>query len=371
MNIIQKIKLNNPEKENLQNTLYEIDTLSKRWTGIQKSGESDSEAIQKNIETTISASLSLENIPYTALQIQKIIARQKATNDKKQSLITGYNTVLKALYTHPHNYPLLEGTIVTIHAALFPNGKIHSNDEPDGKPSVVNFLDYKAPTLFSRNQAVSVNNEIRDLVKWTNDELSKHEHHALVVIAAFAYEFISIHPFREGKGELSRILSTLLLLQNGYEWAKFESIDNLIEKRRTEYYGTLKEGQQNRYSSREDISAWILFLCDIWLQSIRNLVPAPLTETPPTLDSTDIPLRNKNITSRSAEPGNPPVYLNARQKRILSFMEDEGPVKVSDIAQALKPVSINTIKKDLLYLRQQSFVEIHGVLKGSIYTLKK
>ena len=287
MNIIQKIKLNNPEKENLQKTLYEIDTLSKRWTGIQKSGESDSEAIQKNIETTIAASLSLETIPYTALQIQKIIARQKATNDKKQSLITGYDTVLKALYTHPHNYPLLEDTIVTIHAALFPNGKIHSND----------FLDYKAPTLFSRNQAVSVNNEIRDLVKWTNDELSKHEHHALVVIAAFAYEFISIHPFREGKGELSRILSTLLLLQNGYEWAKFESIDNLIEKRRTEYYGTLKEGQQNRYSSREDISAWILFLCDIWLQSIRNLVPAPLTETTPSLDSTDPPTKQEyNVT---------------------------------------------------------------------------
>ena len=106
MNIIQKIKLNNPEKENLQKTLYEIDTLSKRWTGIQKSGESDSEAIQKNIETTISASLSLENIPYTALQIQKIIARQKATNDKKQSLIIGYDTVLRALYTHPHNRPV-------------------------------------------------------------------------------------------------------------------------------------------------------------------------------------------------------------------------------------------------------------------------
>ena len=82
MNIIQKIKLNNPEKENLQKTLYEIDTLSKRWTGIQKSGESGPEAIQKNIETTISASLSLENIPYTALQIQKIIERQKATDRK-------------------------------------------------------------------------------------------------------------------------------------------------------------------------------------------------------------------------------------------------------------------------------------------------
>lgn len=69
--------------------------------------------------------------------------------------------------------------------------------------------------------------------------------------------------------------------------------------------------------------------------------------------------------------GQPACLSERPAKRILSFMEDEGPVKVSDITQALKPVSINTIKKDLLYLRQQNFVEIHGVLKGSIYTLKK
>lgn len=62
MNIIQKL-LNNPEKET-QNTLYEIDTLSKRWTGIQKIGRIDSEAIQKNIETTISVYL-LENKAFT------------------------------------------------------------------------------------------------------------------------------------------------------------------------------------------------------------------------------------------------------------------------------------------------------------------
>ena len=97
--------------------------------GDSKSGESDSEAIQRISNDYFGFAL-LENIPYTALQIQKIIARQKATNDKKQSLIIGYDTVLRALYTHPHNYPLLGNTIVTIHAALFPNGKMHSNDEP-------------------------------------------------------------------------------------------------------------------------------------------------------------------------------------------------------------------------------------------------
>ena len=129
MNIIQKIKLNNPEKENLQKTLYEIDTLSKRWTGIQKSGESGSEAIQKNIETTIAASLSLENIPYTALQIQKIIERQKATNDKKQSLIPTLTTIrfsktLSSRYMRPC-FPT-EKYIRTINRAANPASSISS-----------------------------------------------------------------------------------------------------------------------------------------------------------------------------------------------------------------------------------------------------
>lgn len=69
--------------------------------------------------------------------------------------------------------------------------------------------------------------------------------------------------------------------------------------------------------------------------------------------------------------GQPACLSERPAKTDIVFHGRRRPGKVGDIAQALKPVSINTIKKDLLYLRQQNFVEIHGVLKGSIYTLKK
>ena len=179
------------------------------------------------------------------------------------------------------------------------------------------------------------------------------------------------HPFREGKGELSRILSTLLLLQNHYTWAREVSIDSLIEQQRSTYYQTLKRGQQNRYSSQENITAWVLFLCNIWLQALRSLV-TNLPETkvaPPVSPSGE--LHTPSSATPAENPATPPVYLNSRQKRVLAVLEREEPAKVSDLAHRLQGVSINTLKKDLLYLRQHNLITAHGVLKGTIYTLKK
>ncbi len=371
MDIFRKIKLSESEENTLQNILNEIDKLSIEWGKNKNRQQAGAEEIQQHIDTDISASLSLENYLCTPAQIEKIIARQEKSDDKKENLVKGYNTILNALYSNPQKYPLCEDTIIALHSALFPNGKTRLGKNSSNKPGAVNFLDYKAPTLFNRNQAVSVNNEIHDLVEWTNRELSRNSRHKLISIAVFAYEFISIHPFREGKGELSRILTTLLLLQNGYEWAKLGSIDSRIEARRSEYYKTLKNGQQNRYSSQENISAWVLFLCDVWLQSIRSLLPAALREPASPQPQQEEPTTNGHKPQKSIAANRYPAYLNPRQKQILKFIEKEGPVKVSDITSALKTVSINTIKKDMLYLRQQKLVEIHGILKGTLYTLAR
>ncbi len=365
MNILQKIKLSESKQSLLNNTLQEIDELTARWNDFATE-LSTPERLQTSIEKTITASLSLENIFYTVDQIQKILPQPANPGNKKQSLVQGYHSVLNAIYDTPHEYPLCEDTIVAFHTALFNPEKKQIERPANSKAWVVNFLDGKVPTIFNRNHKTSVNNEIRDLVEWTNRELARGEHHRLIVIAAFAYEFISIHPFREGKGELSRILSTLLLLQNGYTWAKAVAIDKIIEKYRTDYYRTLKEGQQNRYSSHEETSGWILYLCDIWLKSVQTLVKGVPKAAQGRAESTI-----EQVEASSESTSKTPCYLNPRQKQIVSFIEEEEPVKVSDIAHEFNSVSINTIKKDLLYLRQQDIIEIHGVLKGAIYTLKK
>lgn len=371
MDILHKIKPTGSEAKELNDKLQEIDRLTAAWRTVKNDRATCPETIQAGIEATIAASLALENMTCSPAQIHKILTRETPNDDKQGSLIIGYNTILNALYVDARKYPLCEDTIVALHTVLFPNGNSRHESYVPAKPAAVNFLDYKAPTLFNRGHTVSVNNEIRDLVEWTNLELACNSHHPLVIIAAFAYEFISIHPFREGKGELSRLLSTLLLLQNGYEWAREVSVDRLIEQRRTAYYQTLKRGQQNRYSSQENITAWVLFLCDIWLQALRSLMPDNAN------DSNTLPAAApaKSVSAKPAETpatrAAPPLYLNARQKQILAFLEEAEPAKVSDITHALKTISINTIKKDLLYLRQNGLIESHGQLKGTIYTLKK
>ena len=79
----------------------------------------------------------------------------------------------------------------------------------------------------------------------------------LIKTALFVYEFLSIHPFQDGNGRLSRLLASLLLLKNGYAWIQYISFEHEIENRKAEYYKVLMETQRNRPG--ENVTAWLQF----------------------------------------------------------------------------------------------------------------
>jgi Fic family protein len=84
----------------------------------------------------------------------------------------------------------------------------------------------------------------QDAMRALNDWYKKDKNtHPLVKSALFAYEFVSIHPFQDGNGRLSRLLSTLLLLKNGYNWIQYVSFEHKIENRKSEYYRVLRNCQ--------------------------------------------------------------------------------------------------------------------------------
>ena len=80
---------------------------------------------------------------------------------------------------------------------------------------------------------------MREVIEWTNKTLEDKTIHPLIVIAVFVYEFLSIHPFQDGNGRLSRLLTTLLLLKNEYVFIQYVSFENLIEKSKKQYYQVL------------------------------------------------------------------------------------------------------------------------------------
>ncbi len=103
---------------------------------------------------------------------------------------------------------------------------------------------------------------MENLINWYNAE---SEVHALVKISAFIYEFLSIQPFQDGNSGLSRLLTTLLLLQNGYKWVEYISLENEIEHRKSEYQDILRTCQAQR--PNEEITPWTVFFLD----ALRNI----------------------------------------------------------------------------------------------------
>ncbi len=110
----------------------------------------------------------------------------------------------------------------------------------------------------------------RELIDWTRAQLEAGDHHRLVVIAVFVVTFLQIHPFQDGNGRLSRILTNLFLLRAGYAYAPFSSLESMIEQSREEYYSALRQTQRTIRGDSPDWQPWLgYFLRSLTTQKDR------------------------------------------------------------------------------------------------------
>ena len=212
---------------------------------------------------------------------------------------------------------------------------------------VATYPDGTMKTIFQTTESFLVEKEMEDLVFWTTDQLQKEMFHPLLVIGGFIYEFLSIHPFQDGNGRLSRVLTTLLLMKNGYGFVQYVSFENIIEKRKKAYYRALMDGQQHRYSKEEVISEWIVFFVDCLDELIQKL--------------------EKKYVSYLEMGG----YLNARQSTILDYIRERKIVSISDVEKLIPNVSQRTLTRDLKVLISEFFIERIGKGKATSYKFLK
>jgi len=180
---------------------------------------------------------------------------------------------------------------------------------------------------------------MRELVNWY---AADQETHPLVKCALFAYEFVSIHPFQDGNGRLSRLLTTLLLLKNGYKWIEYVSFEHEIESRKSEYYRVLRGCQAQR--PNEDITDWIHFFFDALGNIQKQLM--------------------KKLESKGVE-----TRLSPKEKSILTFIENNAGCKSGDIAKKLG-IPSPTVKRILPELIKQNLIERYGTGPGTNYSIK-
>jgi Fic family protein len=220
-NIVYNFKLDIDWK--LINLISEIDRFDANWTAIErKEGQSLKEL--KSIATvrSVGASNRIEGNRMSDEEVDVLLQKidiSKLTDRDSQEVV-GYFEVLDLITESYQNISLSESHLKSLHNILMKysakdlwhkgNYKQHSNaveaSFPDGTKQII----------FQTTEAgFATENAIRELLDWYNAET---EVHALIKIASFVYEFLSVHPFQDGNGRLSRLISTLLLLNKGYKW---------------------------------------------------------------------------------------------------------------------------------------------------------
>lgn len=331
-----------------------IDSFKGKWNLVEQKENNYLKELRRiaTIES-IGSSTRIEGVQLSDNEIKELLENIGITKlvTRDQQEVVGYFEVLELIYENYPDIRISQNYIYELHKRLLKystKDNRHSGSYKNLSNKVVaNYPDGTQKVIFNTTEPHLVEAEMNELIDWTNQELEKNEIHHLVIIALFIYEFLSIHPFQDGNGRLSRLLTNLLLLRTDYQFIQYVSFENLIEQKKKTYYEVLMNGQKDRNTENETINSWVIF----FLESLEALIHR---------------LEQKYDLFKSKGG-----YLNQRQKRIMEFIASNQPIKLSDLTLAMNEVTSHTLKKDLLYLKTEQFIDSMGKYKGTFYVIRE
>ena len=259
--------------ENLPGEIWakiaKIDELKGQWTGgVHLSPQILGRLKQSVLITSTGASTRIEGARLSDEDVEKLmrgISVQRFTDRDKQE-VQGYYELLQNIFESWRSVRFSESSIKHFHQELLKyaeKDKQHKGEykKTENKVHLVDASGKSTDILFDTTPAYLTSKEMQELVEWTQAAFKEKKFHPLFVIGNFLVEFLKIHPFQDGNGRLSRVLTNLLLLQQGYLYAPYVSHEKLVEDNKVDYYIALRKSQKTFGKEKEDIVPWLdLFL---------------------------------------------------------------------------------------------------------------
>jgi len=327
--------------------ISQIDRFDASWTTIEKK-EGQSLKQLKMIATvrSVGASTRIEGSKMSDEEVEVLLKEIDITKivDRDSQEVVGYFETLALISESYDDISITESSLKYLHNILLKYSKKDEWHKGEYKQHC-NAVEAKLPDgtrqiIFQTTEAgAPTQHAMRMLIDWY---LNDNETHPLVKCALFTYEFVSIHPFQDGNGRLSRLISTLLLLKHGYKWTQYVSFEHEIENRKTDYYRVLRSCQAQRPD--ENVTEWVRFFFDTLGNIQKQLM---------------IKLESKGIETR----------LSPREKSILTFIENNAGCKSGDIAKKLG-IPNPTVKRILPELIKKNLIERFGTGPGTNYSIK-
>lgn len=267
----KRLNLDSNIVEAVYSAISEIDSIKNAWhitdrlmpqtiERLTRSVIITSTGASNRIEGNILSDIEVENL-YKNLHIKKFKSR-----DEQE--IAGYLESLELIFKHYNQIEITEAWILKLHDDML----IHSAKDQRHKgnykfgPNRVEAKDASGNIvgiIFDPTPPHLVKKEMSELIEWYNFALKTQAKHPLIIIANFIFEYLAIHPFQDGNGRTSRLLTNLMLLQNNYLFTQIISHEKIIEIQKTDYYLALNKTQSTWKTQSENISDWLIFFLNI------------------------------------------------------------------------------------------------------------
>lgn len=347
------MKVDLPIDNHTLNLISEIDEFKGAWLALQRISP-DSLALMRHVATiaSVGSSTRIEGVKLSDSEIETLLSGLStdsfASRDEEE--VAGYAEAVNVVFDAHKSLEFSENIICQLHQITlqFSVKDARHRGEYKKHPNNVEAFDEQGKSLgiiFETSSAFDTPFQMRELVEWTQSALAEKSLHPLLVIAVFVVKFLAIHPFQDGNGRLSRVLTLLLLLQTGYDYVPYSSIEQLIENNKEAYYRALRLTQKTLCDEKPNWSPWINFFLETLLKQKQRL---------------ESRLAQEQILIESS--------LTKLEEQLMGILKQRGQFTLAELV-ILTGASRNTLKSSLKKLDHLQLIKLHGKGRGAFYRL--
>lgn len=301
---------------------------------------------------SIGSSTRIEGSKLSDRQVELLLSNLaiKSFTTRDEQEVAGYAELMDLMFRAWEDIPFNENHIKQLHQVLLQHSQKDEWHRGSYKTSAnrVSAFDENGVQIgivFETATRFDTPRLMDELVQWVNEEREKAVLHPLLIIGIFVVVFLEIHPFQDGNGRLSRVLTTLLLLQAGYAYVPYSSLESVVEANKEAYYLALRQTQGTIRTDAPNWQPWLLFFLRSLAEQVRRL--------------------EKKVEREKIVLATLPTL----SLQIVEFAREHGRITMGD-AIKLTGVSRNTLKQHFRDLVEHQHLEQHSAGRGAWYGLK-
>ena len=223
------------------------------------------------IQSTESSN-AIEGIATTKARLKSLMADKTTPRDRGEKEIKGYRHVLNVIHENFDYVPLRKNYILQLHKMLYQFTEERFGGSFKDAPNEIDMVypDGRAVLLFKPLEPFETPYAVEKICEEYDKAINTYGIDPLIAIPVFILDFLCIHPFNDGNGRMSRLLTTLLLYKSDFVIGRYISLEKKIEMTKNEYYIALQESSQNWYEEKNDDTPFIKYILGIILAAYRD-----------------------------------------------------------------------------------------------------